>query len=242
MLAVQDPLGLDPGILSLVQFGPLLGAVVTWLICRGRLTRRLPGPIGPGAFARAVAVAFAVSAVFAAATWGMAVLRDQPIAGAHAIAGMPFVAVVLFQLAGAFGEEAGWRGVLQPLLESRFSVTMAAVLTGLIWGAWHIQIFSDLVVTGLFLLGTVALSVAMAFVGRGSMGQRAVVGTVVHWLVNLAALVVDGEGTGSRGASLGMAVAAVAVAAVAVTVGRGRGLDTDRRDESGKRLSRAASS
>jgi membrane protease YdiL (CAAX protease family) len=35
------------------------------------------------------------------------------------------------------GEELGWRGLLQPELEAKFSVPRATVVTGLIWGFWH---------------------------------------------------------------------------------------------------------
>lgn len=37
----------------------------------------------------------------------------------------------------AFGEEAGWRGVMNPMLKDRFGKTKGRVIGGIIWGAWH---------------------------------------------------------------------------------------------------------
>jgi membrane protease YdiL (CAAX protease family) len=38
------------------------------------------------------------------------------------------------------GEEGGWRGVLQMELQHRFGVIKGTVLTGLIWGYWHLPV------------------------------------------------------------------------------------------------------
>lgn len=37
----------------------------------------------------------------------------------------------------AVGEEAGWRGVLYPILKKRFGKTRGRIFGGLIWGCWH---------------------------------------------------------------------------------------------------------
>lgn len=37
----------------------------------------------------------------------------------------------------ALGEEAGWRGYMQPALKEKFGVTKGRIIGGLIWGAWH---------------------------------------------------------------------------------------------------------
>lgn len=47
---------------------------------------------------------------------------------------------LLLMLIGAIGEEAGWRGVLQPEMERRFGVFKGTLLVGLIWGYWHLPI------------------------------------------------------------------------------------------------------
>ena len=38
-------------------------------------------------------------------------------------------------------EEAGWRYILQPGLEKKYGFVVAAIVTGIIWFAWHIPLF-----------------------------------------------------------------------------------------------------
>ena len=38
---------------------------------------------------------------------------------------------------GATGEESGWRGFLQPSLETNHGVIKSSLFTGIIWGFWH---------------------------------------------------------------------------------------------------------
>lgn len=48
-------------------------------------------------------------------------------------------------LSTALGEEIGWRGFLAPALVARLGFTGGALVTGAIWGAWHLPIllFAD---------------------------------------------------------------------------------------------------
>jgi CAAX protease family protein len=48
-------------------------------------------------------------------------------------------------MAFALGEEIGWRGFLAPRLTARFGFKAAALLTGVIWAAWHLPLvfFAD---------------------------------------------------------------------------------------------------
>jgi hypothetical protein len=39
-----------------------------------------------------------------------------------------------------FREEIGWRGLLTPLMVSRFGFTGGAILAALIWAAWHMPL------------------------------------------------------------------------------------------------------
>lgn len=45
----------------------------------------------------------------------------------------------------ALGEEIGWRGFLAPHLAGRLGFTLGAMLTGIVWTAWHVPIllFAD---------------------------------------------------------------------------------------------------
>ncbi len=40
-----------------------------------------------------------------------------------------------------FGEEIGWRGLLQPTLQRRHSALTAAVLVAVVWAGWHLPLF-----------------------------------------------------------------------------------------------------
>ncbi len=41
-------------------------------------------------------------------------------------------------IAGSLGEEIGWRGFAQPLLQKRYSVFWASVIIGVLWATWHL--------------------------------------------------------------------------------------------------------
>ena len=43
--------------------------------------------------------------------------------------------------AGGGNEELGWRGLLQPALEKKFSFPLATVITALVWVAWHLPLW-----------------------------------------------------------------------------------------------------
>ena len=38
-------------------------------------------------------------------------------------------------------EELGWRGILQPTLETRFSFWISGLITGCIWAIWHVPLW-----------------------------------------------------------------------------------------------------
>ncbi|WP_234123707.1 CPBP family intramembrane glutamic endopeptidase [Clostridium hydrogenum] len=47
---------------------------------------------------------------------------------------------VIFSFIMFFGEELGWRGYLQPRLQTIFGKKMGVVLLGIIWGMWHLPL------------------------------------------------------------------------------------------------------
>ena len=74
-------------------------------------------------------------AVFAVAGGTTAILDGEPL-GPGRDPGFPMGAVQ-FLLILALLEEIGWRGFLYPILARR-GVLVAGVITGVIWGSWHI--------------------------------------------------------------------------------------------------------
>ena len=179
---------------SLVQFGPALGAAVTWAVFPARMRQFLPARVPSREAGWRSLIALAASAGFAAVLAVLWRLSGHTLHGLQAVAGVPFVLVAILWLAGAAGEEIGWRGLLQPLLEHRVGRLGAAVCTGLLWAIWHVPMFAmGAAIAALFTASTVLLSVLLAVLGHGSPAQRVAPASVAHWLVNLAVLVVIGE-------------------------------------------------
>ncbi|PYX64058.1 MAG: hypothetical protein DMG78_30965 [Acidobacteria bacterium] len=66
----------------------------------------------------------------------------------------------LFQ--GPLGEELGWRGYLLPRLLGQHTPLRASVLLGIVWAAWHFEIFfHSASADALFFASAVALSILM---------------------------------------------------------------------------------
>jgi membrane protease YdiL (CAAX protease family) len=88
------------------------------------------------------------------------------------VAGQMLVSAVIFTPV-LWGEEFGWRGYLQPRLFPN-RPTLAAVVTGLIWGVWHYPLilrgydYGDQPLQGaaVFLVGTVLFSIIFGWLVR----------------------------------------------------------------------------
>ncbi len=51
---------------------------------------------------------------------------------------IPTISAIGPIIAGAFGEEFGWRGFAQPYLQKYMNVLWASVLVGFLWATWHV--------------------------------------------------------------------------------------------------------
>ncbi|WP_280298607.1 CPBP family intramembrane glutamic endopeptidase [Nocardia neocaledoniensis] len=214
LLAVQQPSGIDPAALSLVQFGPAVGALVTWLMFRRTVVEVLPRAVSR----RLVGVHLAGIVAVCVAYWllitGAAVVSGTATVGPAAVGGVPFVVFVVLQFVGAGGEELGWRGLMQPMLESRLAKFAAVSVTGAVWALWHVQAFTaGPVVAVCFFVATMAFAVVLGYLGTGSLWQRVLVAAVGHWLINIAGYLLAGDSTLDRPQIMFVAVAAVLVAA-----------------------------
>lgn len=70
-------------------------------------------------------------------------------------------------LVGALGEEIGWRGFLQPLLEKNTSALLASIIVGLLWGLWHVGHYKNgFMYMIAFLIFTVSASIIIAWIYR----------------------------------------------------------------------------
>ena len=58
---------------------------------------------------------------------------------------LPFylIPIVFLQAVFIYGgeEELGWRGIMQPILEKKLPFPIATVITGTVWGIWHIPLW-----------------------------------------------------------------------------------------------------
>jgi len=87
------------------------------------------------------------------------------------------------------GEELGWRGYAPPRLASRFGLRWASLGLGAIWALWHLPFFfiAGVDKTGqsfpMYLLGTMAISVAMAWLYWRTAGSLLVT-MLMHAAVN----------------------------------------------------------
>jgi uncharacterized protein len=77
---------------------------------------------------------------------------------------------IVFSTPVQAGEEIGWRGYMLPRLSTRVGLPIASILVGIVWACWHLPFFF---IPGtdksgqsfpIYLLGTTALSIAMAWV------------------------------------------------------------------------------
>src|SRR5512135_586004 len=72
------------------------------------------------------------------------------------------------------GEEIGWRGYVLPRLQAKYAALAASLITGVIWGLWHIPKFLnhwDWTYFALFMIDTIAKSVLLAWIYNGTRGS-----------------------------------------------------------------------
>jgi membrane protease YdiL (CAAX protease family) len=81
-------------------------------------------------------IAYSVDWIFGLGELNLDVLGENPLASLLQV----LTIGVLTALITAVGEEIGWRGLLVPQLARISPFTRTAILSGLIWGIWHIPL------------------------------------------------------------------------------------------------------
>lgn len=218
---LQAGLKVDPELLRFETFATAVGAAVVWLAFPA--ARQVPEVTRTGtgrALVLALLLAVALTVVLGLLSVGQG--RPWPALDPHTLPA-PLGVVLAVQVLGAAGEEVGWRGVVQPLLERRLPVAAAGVVTGLFFGLGHFYVAAaGAAVYAVFVLSAVALSVTLAVLTTGrSLTARVVVATCFHWAVNTALLLGFSDGDESLAWIASTTVAAGVVAALALLLRRG---------------------
>lgn len=132
---------------------------------------------------------------------GLMFLVDPALAEAESgtdVSGAYFIIMLLnlplsFFLAytAFFGEEYGWRGFLQPLLQKRFGLRGGIVVLGVAWGLWHLPInifFYSPDTWGLSVLNQIVLCICYSvFFGFAYMKTKSIWAPVlIHFFNNNA--------------------------------------------------------
>lgn len=186
LLWVQNATNLNPDILRLTQFSTAFGVLGVW--CYLRLTGRKLALGGKSPQVQTASLALLLPILTLALNLILQRLAGTsfrwPVA-ADFLWSIPVM--VGLQFLGALGEEVGWRGLVQPLLETRFSVFIAATITGLMFGAGHFYVLAAGLPTFiLFLLSTVFLSWALAAATlKLTPLWRTLLAAFYHLLINL---------------------------------------------------------
>lgn len=198
------------GIIPWHQLGPLIGALAASMLVSASSL-----PNGPAAVKRKQFIAHTILGIAAAVLFGLLVLAglamfQVPAADLSRHGFGSVVIVLVIGLAGALAQEIGWRGFLQPLLETRMPRLGASVIVGMLWSLWYVSALTDLLTGLLLFLTFVPLGILLGHLGNGAAWQRVVTTTIVHWLITLPVLFF-------AGVSGVMVDTVVAVAAVIVT-------------------------
>ena len=233
-------LGLGKGLYMLaLMWAPGVAAILTRLITQ----RNLRGMGWTPRTLRLLGLAYILPLLYAApvylVAWGMGLGAFDPTQwvvepGLTPVTGFLMIATLgaLMGLVSATGEEIGWRGLLVPELAKITSFRNTALISGLIWAAWHMPLMITAGYRGegtpllyslaCFTLMIVALSFIMAWITlkSGSFWPAALLHSTHNLFVQAVFDTATIEGpatnwlTGEFGAGLAVTVAIAAFAIV----------------------------
>lgn len=183
LVLLQELARIDSTYISIVQLAPTIALLIVISVARSRTAAVSPAAVGRRTFLLRCLLAVFVIGAYAASTGVAAILlgatRDSPFDHEWLV-----LVYVVLQLVGACGEEFGWRGFLQPALETRMPRLASCVVTGVLWALWHVR-FADLLGAMMFVLNCIALSILFGYLVRGSIWQRGFTAGAMHAVVNV---------------------------------------------------------
>jgi membrane protease YdiL (CAAX protease family) len=181
LAVLQQALGIDAEKIVLPQFGPGLAALAMVLVFRGdnvKFTISFKG-IPFLKYLGAISIPIVVSTIL------FLIYRQyiSPISIPHTNASS-FVIMLGGMLLGAFGEELGWRGYLQNMLNGRLNGLIAFLLVGVLWGLWHVGNYQNGSTYMLFFVfSTIGYSAVIAWLLQGT-NYNVVLACLFHFAVN----------------------------------------------------------
>lgn len=92
---------------------------------------------------------------------------------------------IVAMLCGGIGEEIGWRRFLLPTLQKRFAPFCSSLITGFLWGFWHLNYASAIVFYLLFIITTMELSILFTYLLNKTNGNI-LTAIIFHSAFNIA--------------------------------------------------------
>ena len=192
---VQQKAGWSYEKITLPQLAPAVAVLVMFLIWR-----ELPARLNFH-FDGTVAIRSAMAFVIPLGLFGVAHIVGRQF-GVEAKITSNLLGLLPVMIAGmivgALGEEIGWRGLMQPLLEKRYALLVASILVGLVWGLWHVGHYKNgALFMVAFLLVTISASIIVAWLLRGT-DYNLIIASLFHLAVNIGFLAFFNNSTDSR--------------------------------------------
>lgn len=179
---VQQALGIDTNVISLPQFGPGFAAIIMIMVYRSdnvKFTIAFKG-IHVARYLGAITIPILIPTI-------LFITYNQFI-GPLSIPSIDATSLmILFGgiLLGAFGEELGWRGYAQNMLEKKLNSLVAVLIVGILWGLWHIgNLQYGPIYMLFFVFSTIGYSTVMAWLLHGT-DYNVVLASLFHFAVNV---------------------------------------------------------
>ena len=129
--------------------------------------------------------------LFIAAVWYVAVIHNTRIVELLCFSPLSLITGFFVQLIGGpLGEEPAYRGFALPYMQKIYSIAKAGIITGTVWGLWHLPLwiisgykgFDLLIYCVTFLISIVSASVVMSVIYKKY--KNILYAILIHQMVN----------------------------------------------------------
>ena len=182
---------IDPTLIVIAQFAPIIGVLGVMVFARLQSPQRLfirsllPETTNRAHMSRRLVIGIGVTLAYGlmvvGAAWAGQAFRSELPFGSISV----FALFLVLQTLGSIGEEVGWRGFLQPALETTMHRLWACILIGILWAAWHVQNMAEPLTAILFILSCIGFSIMFGYIAVGNIWQRGLIAGVMHAIVNI---------------------------------------------------------